>query len=116
MKMGPDVLGTAKNEYGRAKHLNGTQHPQNSRQRVWVRKTRKRDPSPPVPLKMSPGAQNVKTGPDALGTAENMFGSEKHENEKVHPRYRRKRVQARKTRKWDPMPLYRRKRVRARKT
>jgi hypothetical protein len=31
---------------------------------------------------MSQGAQNVKTGPDALGTAENMFGSEKHENEK----------------------------------
>jgi hypothetical protein len=64
---------------------------------VRARKTRKRDPSLPVPSKMSQGAQNVKTGPDALGTAENMFGSEKHENEKGNPRYGRKRVQARKT-------------------
>jgi rRNA processing protein Gar1 len=30
---------------------------------------------------MSPGAQKVKTGRDALGTAENEYGSAKHENE-----------------------------------
>jgi hypothetical protein len=65
---------------------------------------------------MSPGTQNVKKGPDALGTAENEFGSpkyemrpdalgtaenmsesEKHENKKGRPWYRRKRVRARKT-------------------
>jgi hypothetical protein len=30
---------------------------------------------------MSQGAQNMKTGPDALHTAENVPGSAKHENE-----------------------------------
>jgi hypothetical protein len=40
----------------------------------------KRDPTTSVPPKMSPGAQNMKTGPDALGTAENESGSVKHEN------------------------------------
>jgi hypothetical protein len=29
---------------------------------------------------MIPGAQNVKMGPDALDTAENMSGRAKHEN------------------------------------
>jgi hypothetical protein len=29
---------------------------------------------------MSPGAQNMKTGPDALGTDENKFERAKHEN------------------------------------
>jgi hypothetical protein len=28
----------------------------------------------------SPGAQNIKMGPDALGTAENESGHAKHEN------------------------------------
>jgi hypothetical protein len=121
MKMGPDVLGTAKNEYGRAKHENGTQHPQNCRQRVRARKTRKRDPSPPVPSKMSLGAQNIKrdlttslppktcpeaenmkTGWDALGTVKNESGRAKHENVTPRPRKRRKRVRPRKTRKRDP--------------
>jgi hypothetical protein len=37
-------------------------------------------PEAPEPPKMSPGAQNVKTGRDALGTAENEFGSAKYEN------------------------------------
>jgi hypothetical protein len=69
-----------------------------------------------VPLKIRPGAQNMKTGPDAhsttenefgaqnmkigldaLGTAENMFGSGKHEKESGRTRYRRKRVRERKT-------------------
>jgi hypothetical protein len=30
---------------------------------------------------MSPGAQNMKTGPEALSTAENESGRAKHENE-----------------------------------
>jgi hypothetical protein len=70
---------------------------------------------------MSPGAQNSKTGPDdlgtaeyestvqnmkmrpdALGTAENEFGSAKYENGTRRPRYRRKRVRERKTLKRDP--------------
>jgi hypothetical protein len=61
---------------------------------------------------MSPGAQNIKTVLDALGTtedesevrktrkrdpvlyiAENESGSAKHENRTGRPRYRRKRVQ-----------------------
>jgi hypothetical protein len=44
----------------------------------------------------SPGRQNIKIGPDALGNAENEYGSAKHENWTRHPRYRRKRVRARK--------------------
>jgi hypothetical protein len=65
---------------------------------------------------MSPGAQNMKTGPDALGTVENESGSVKKENEIQRPRYRRKRVRARKNIKRDPPLWYRRKRVREPKT
>jgi hypothetical protein len=50
---------------------------------------------PTIPPKTNPGAQNMKMGPDALDTAENMTGSEKHEHGKERPRYRRK---------WDPTP------------
>jgi hypothetical protein len=46
---------------------------------------------------MSPDAQNMKTGPDALGTAENESGSAKHEKGTRRPPYRRKRVRAHKT-------------------
>jgi hypothetical protein len=56
MKTGPDALGTIENEYGRAKYENGTQLPRNRRKRVRERKTRKRDPTPSAPPKMSPGA------------------------------------------------------------
>jgi hypothetical protein len=41
-------------------------------------------------MKISPGAQNIKTGPDALGTAENEFGSAKYEIRTRRPWYRRK--------------------------
>jgi hypothetical protein len=37
-------------------------------------------------------AQNMKTGPDALCTVENESGSAKHENGTRRPRYRRKHV------------------------
>jgi hypothetical protein len=40
---------------------------------------------------MIPGMENMKTGPDALGTSENEFGSLKHEKGTRRPRYRRKR-------------------------
>jgi hypothetical protein len=78
MKTGPDALGTAENDSGRAKHENRTRRP------------RYRE-------KTSPGAKNMKTGPDALGTAENESGRVKHESGTRRPRYRRKQVRARKT-------------------
>jgi hypothetical protein len=57
----------------------------------------KRDLTPTVPPKTSPGAQNIKTGSQALGTAENEFGNEKHENGTRRPQYRRKYVLEQKT-------------------
>jgi hypothetical protein len=57
----------------------------------------KRDPTPSVPSKMSPRAQNMKTGPDALHTAENESGSAKYENGTRRTRHRRKRVREHKT-------------------
>jgi hypothetical protein len=50
------------------------------------------------------GAQNMKTGPDALGTAENEYGSIKYENGTRRPGYHRKRVRGCKTLKRDPKP------------
>jgi hypothetical protein len=97
MKTEPDAIGTAEKESGSAKHENGTRGPRYRRKRVRARKTRKRDTTPSVPPKMIPGAQNMKTEPDAIGTAENESGSAKHENGTRGPRYRRKRVRARKT-------------------
>jgi hypothetical protein len=37
--------------------------------------------TPSVLSKPSPGAQNMKTGTDALGTAKTEYGHAKHENE-----------------------------------
>jgi hypothetical protein len=50
-----------------------------------------------VPPKTGPGAQNVNTGPDALGNAEKETRKAKHENGTRRRRYRRKRVRERKT-------------------
>jgi hypothetical protein len=80
MKTGPDALGTVENEYGRAKHVNETRRTRYLRKRVRARKTCKRDPTHSVPPKTSAGAQNMKMGPDAIGTAEMDSGSAKHEN------------------------------------
>jgi hypothetical protein len=44
----------------------------------------------------------MKTGPDAVGTAENEYKDAKLENRTRRPSYRRKRVRGRQTRKWDP--------------
>jgi hypothetical protein len=46
----------------------------------------------------------MKTGPDAVGTAENESGSAIHENGTQSRRYYRKRVQKHKTCKLDPTP------------
>jgi hypothetical protein len=78
--MGTDALGTAENEFGSVKLENGTRRPQKRRKQVHERKTRKRDPTPSVPPKTSPGVQNMKTGPETLSTAENEFGHAKYEN------------------------------------
>jgi hypothetical protein len=51
MRTGPDTLGTAQNEFGSAKHENGTRRPR---------------------------------------TVENQFDIAKHENDTRRPRYRRK--------------------------
>jgi hypothetical protein len=73
MKTGPDVLEIAENESGRA--LDTAENKSGSA------KHEKCDPTPSmIPPKMSLGAQNKKTGPDALSTDENEYGREKHDN------------------------------------
>jgi hypothetical protein len=96
MKTGRDPLSTTENESGRAKRENGTRRPRHRLKRVPERKTRKRDTTSSIPPKTSLGAQNVKTGPDALGNAENVSGSAKRENGTRCPRQRRKLVRERK--------------------
>jgi hypothetical protein len=101
MKMDPTPSEPPKTSPGAQNKKNGHDAPDTAENESW---NAKRDPTPSVPSKMSPGAQNMKTGSDALGIAENMSVSRKHENEKGRPWYRRKRVRARKIRKWDPTP------------
>jgi hypothetical protein len=76
MKMGPDALGTAKNESWSAKHQNGTRCPRYRRKQVRAGDTLKRDPTHSVPPKNSPGAQNMKTGQDTVGTVKNEYGAQ----------------------------------------
>jgi hypothetical protein len=80
MKTRPNALGTIENESGSAKHEIGTRRPRYRRKRLRESKIRKWDTTHSVPQKTSPGAQNMQTGPDALGTVENGSGSAKHEN------------------------------------
>jgi hypothetical protein len=53
-----------------------------------ARKTRKRDPTYSTSPKMSPGAQNMKTEPDDLVTAENESKWANHEYGFGRPLYR----------------------------
>jgi hypothetical protein len=78
MKVGPDALGTAENVSGSVKHENGTRRRRYRRKWVMERKTLKLGPTSSVPPKMSLGPQNMKTGPDALGTAKSVSESAKH--------------------------------------
>jgi hypothetical protein len=80
MKIGVDALATAENESGSAKLKNGTRRPQYHGIRFQESKTFKRYLAPSFPPKTSPGAQNMKMGPDARGTAENESGSTNLEN------------------------------------
>jgi hypothetical protein len=77
IKTGPDVLGIAENESGRENMKTG--------------------PHASVPQKTRTGAQNMKTGTESHDTAENESELANYENETRRPRYRRKRVCARKT-------------------
>jgi hypothetical protein len=109
MKTGPDTLAFAENESGSSKHEYGTRRSRNRRNTVGARKIRKLEPTPSVPPKTSPGVENMKTGWDALGTAEKESVRAKHqmgpeapdtaenesrcakcENGTIRPRYRRK--------------------------
>jgi hypothetical protein len=92
MKTVPDALSTAENESESTNHENGTRRPRTAENEYGRPKPRKWDPTPSVPPETSPGAQIVKTGPDALGTAETESGSVKHEKGTLGPRYRRKRI------------------------
>jgi hypothetical protein len=105
MKKVSDALGNAENMSGSAKHENGkgrpryrrirvredkickregtpsvpprtSPHPRYRRKLVRARKTRKRDTTPSVPQKTCRGAQNIKMGPDALGTAKTSPGAQ----------------------------------------
>jgi hypothetical protein len=100
VKTVPDALGTVENESESAKLENGTRRPwyrrkyENENGRPWYhrkrvreRKTRKLDTTPPMSPKTIPGTQNVKTGPDALGTAENESRSAKREKGTLRHRY-----------------------------
>jgi hypothetical protein len=99
-----DALGFVENESGRAKHENGTRRPQYCRKGVRKCKICKQNSTPSVMSKISLGAQNKETTPDALSTARNEFGvqnmkmgpdafdtvqneseSAKHENETRRP-------------------------------
>jgi hypothetical protein len=75
MKTGRGALGNAENEFASAKLENGSQRPRYRRKRVRARKTLKRDMTPSIPPKMSPDAQNIKTGPDTLGTKKTSPGA-----------------------------------------
>jgi hypothetical protein len=88
MKTELDALGTAQNGPVSAKHENETRRPLYRRKWVREHKTYRLDPTPSALLKTSMGVQNMKTGPDVLGTVENDFGSIKHANGKRCPRYR----------------------------
>jgi hypothetical protein len=80
MKTGLGALGTVENESKSAKHVNGTRRPRYRPKRFRERNTGKQDQALTVPSKMCPGAQKMKTGPDALDFAENDSRSAKHEN------------------------------------
>jgi hypothetical protein len=59
MKMGPDGLETAENEYGSAKHENGTQRHRYCRKQVLA-------------------CKHMKMGLDVVEIAENEYGHEKN--------------------------------------
>jgi hypothetical protein len=79
-KKRPDVLGNGPNEYGSVKYENWTSRSRYRTKRLRERKRCKWVPTPSVASKSNPGLQNMKTGPDALGSAQKEFKSAKYEN------------------------------------
>jgi hypothetical protein len=79
LKIGPNALGTAKNEFRSAKHANETRRPQYHPKLVRERKTWKRNPRAFSTPENETWAQNMKMGSDALCTSETESGSAKHE-------------------------------------
>jgi hypothetical protein len=112
MKKVPATLGTAENESGSAKHENGTQRPRYRRKLVRERRTGKQNPTPSVSPKKGPGADNMKTGFDALGTAENESGRAEHENWTDTRGTTENESGSAKHENWTRRPQYRRKHVR----
>jgi hypothetical protein len=76
METGPDALSTSEHESGRSKYENGTRRPRYRRKRVQELKTWKRDTTPSVPPKMSPGAQNMKKEHDELAPTKSNSGAQ----------------------------------------
>jgi hypothetical protein len=80
MNTGPDAFGIIENETTSAKYEKpdpSFKLGPRSWTRVWERETRKLDPAPSVPPKTGLRAQNMKTGPNALGTVEIESGNAK---------------------------------------
>jgi hypothetical protein len=127
MKMRPDALGTAGNDFGSAKHENGTRAlrtvenvsrsaicengtriPRYRQKLVPARKTLKRDPTHSAPSKTCPGEQNMKAEPDALGTVEDESRRAKLENGTRRPPHRENESGRAKHENGTRHPLYRR--------
>jgi hypothetical protein len=96
MKTGANALGTAKNEYGRTKHENWKLMPSIPRETSPGAQNMKMGPDDLRTVENVSGSENLKMGPYALGSVENESGSAKHENGTRRPRNRRKRVRMRK--------------------
>jgi hypothetical protein len=79
MKSWPSALGTVQNESRSAKCENWTRRRRYHRKWVMNWKTWKVDLTPSVHSKICPRAQNIKTGPGAVGSVENDFSSTKLE-------------------------------------
>jgi hypothetical protein len=71
---GTRALNTAENESGSENHENGSRRSRYREKRLRELKTSNQELTPSLPPKMSPEAQNIKTGPDALDIAENEAG------------------------------------------
>jgi hypothetical protein len=87
IQMGPDALRTAENVLCSAKHEYGARRRRYRRKLVRERKTLKQEPTLFALPKTCLGTQNMKTGLDALGIAENESGSAKHEHRTRRLRY-----------------------------
>jgi hypothetical protein len=93
--MGPVARGTTENESGRVKYENETRRHRYRRKRVRARM--KTGPERPCYRGKRLRAQNMKTGPDTLVSAENESGRAKHENGTRCTRHRKKHVREHKT-------------------